>query len=337
MSFRPQLHLAVDAMGGDYGPRSTVPASIQFLQQNPQAHITLYLHQSLTGDVDASHPSLTIKPCSSFVSMSDSPSRALRYLKDSTLAMALQSVSSGEAHACVSAGNTGAMVAIARHFWGTFTGLKRPAICKPIPTVEGGHSYMLDLGANVTATPDLLHAFALLGAAVSHCCDQVVSPRVALLNIGDEVIKGHEDVKAAAGLLESDGRLNYIGFVEGDAIYSGMADVIVCDGFAGNIALKVSEGVARMAVRQVNDTFRTSLYGQLLGQFARPVLKKWQRRFDPARYNGASFLGLNHVLVKSHGGADARGFGYALSYAQTMVQQELVPQLRQSMEGCFVS
>ncbi len=313
-------------MGGDLGPRATIPASIEFANLHPSVHLRLYGDPfALAGLKLPSN--ISLQESSSVISMDESPSNALRNKLDSSMALALASLAEEVPFdACVSSGNTGALMAIGRHFLGTFQHLKRPAICKAIPTITG-HSYMLDLGANATADASLLVNFALMGSALCEEIDEIRRPTVALLNIGIENSKGNNLIKEAHEILSQNRQLNYAGFIEGDSIYSGDVNVIVCDGFVGNVALKVSEGVAKMALSQLQGAFHQNLYGRLLGQIARPLLRKWHKQFEPARYNGACFLGLNGCVVKSHGAADERSFLYALELARDMSAKRLIGRL----------
>lgn len=248
------------------------------------------------------------------VSMNDKPSHALRHKQNSSMWKAVELVKAGKVDACVSAGNTGALMAMGKFLLNTFPGIDRPAICKPIPTAKG-HSYLLDLGANINCQAEQLVQFSVMGSVLAMAVDENNRPTVGLLNIGEEDIKGGEQIRLAAQYLSHNENINYIGYIEGDDIYAGKVDVVVCDGFVGNVALKVSEGVARFLSQRVQNTFKSSLYGYFVGQIARPLLRKWQTQFDPARYNGASFLGLQGSVVKSHGSADSRSFSFAIETA----------------------
>jgi glycerol-3-phosphate acyltransferase PlsX len=254
--------------------------------------------------------------------MDADPRTALRRQQDSSMWQALSLVQSGGADACVSAGNTGALMAMSKYLLKTFPGIDRPAICKSMP-VALGRSYMLDLGANLSCTPEQLHQFALMGSVLAASAGAGAKPRVALLNVGVESGKGTRTIQAADALISADERLNYAGFIEANAIYRGDVEVIVCDGFAGNVALKASEGVAQLIAQKVTASFSRHWYYRLLSLSLRPLLRNLQRELNPDSYNGACFLGLRHVVVKSHGGADANGFGQALMVAQEQVQQDV--------------
>jgi len=313
-------------MSGDLGPRSTIPAAKQFARDFPDTQLVLFLDKitELNDDFPAN---ITVVRVDQVVAMEDSAASVLRHKQDSTMAAAVKHCSTGDCNAAISSGNTGALMALGCHWLGTFENIKRPAICKPIPTLRG-HSYMLDLGANATADAQMLLNFAVMGSAMAKCIDRLHLPRVALLNIGVENKKGNEIIQEARTMFSADSRFEYAGFIEGDSIYSGDVDVIVCDGFVGNVALKVSEGVAKMALTQLKSSFRQNLYGRILGRIAQPLLRKWHKQFDPSRYNGACFLGLNQPLIKSHGGADERGFFFALEMARDLVQTGLTDNLK---------
>ncbi|MEX0386239.1 phosphate acyltransferase PlsX [Spiribacter onubensis] len=307
--------LAIDAMGGDHGPSVTVPAALAVLRRHPGLRLILVGEQAaldpvLSGTAQADRQRLTVHPASQVVGMDEPPSQALRYKRDSSMRVAINLVKHGEADACVSAGNTGALMATARYVLKTLPGIDRPAICTTIPC-QGGHFRMLDLGANVDCTAEHLFQFAVMGAVLVEAAGDSVDPRIGLLNLGEEEIKGNDQVKQAAQLLqESD--LQYVGYVEGDNMFRNVADLVVCDGFTGNVALKSSEGVAAMISQFLREEFQRNLLTRLAGLVALPVLRALRRRLDPRRYNGASLLGLRGVVVKSHGGADQVAFEQAI-------------------------
>jgi glycerol-3-phosphate acyltransferase PlsX len=328
--------IALDAMGGDHGPEITVDASLYMLREAPQLRLILVgdheilnaqLHRSRIG-----HDSrLTVHHASQRVEMDESPAQALRTKKDSSMRVAINLVKEGMADACVSAGNTGALMATARYVLKTLPGIDRPAICTSLPSIDG-HTHMLDLGANVDSTPQHLFEFAVMGSVLATAVDNIERPRVGLLNVGSEDIKGNEQVKGAAQLLAAS-NLNYIGYVEGDAIYKGGADVIVCDGFVGNVALKTSEGLATMIRHFMKLEFSRNIITRIVGLFALPVLKAFRARIDPRRYNGASFLGLQGIVVKSHGGADAWAFANAIRMAMLEVDKAVPQHIRDNLEA----
>lgn len=308
--------IAIDCMGGDHGPSVTVPAAIQFLADRPAAHLILVGQEGVVrpflgqyGD----HPRLRFIHASEIVGMDESPALALRNKKDSSMRVAINQVKSGDADACVSAGNTGALMAISRFVLKMLPGIDRPAICAPLPTVNG-HTHMLDLGANVDCGPEHLLQFGIMGAMLVSALDQKERPSVGILNIGEEEIKGNEVVKAAAELLRASD-LNFVGNVEGNGIFKGEADVIVCDGFVGNVALKTSEGLAQMLANSLRSEFKRNWLTKIAALIAISVLNNFKRRYDHRLYNGAVLLGLKGISVKSHGSADVVAFGNALSRA----------------------
>lgn len=314
-------------MGGDFGPRVTVPAVLDALRRHSQLVIHLVGDQSqITPFLKRIKPSvserLVLVHSDTVIRNEDKPSYALRHLRDSSMFMALQCVADGVADACVSAGNTGALMAIGRHVVRTLPGIDRPAIISPVPT-PAGHSYLLDLGANVDCSAEHLLQFAVMGSVLVQSVEGIARPQVGVLNIGEEEIKGNEQVRLASRLIDEQAGLNYIGFIEASDLFSGKADVIVCDGFVGNIALKSSEGLARLIGRKVSASFRGSLYRRLLAFLARPMLVQLQREIDPSRHNGASLLGLQGIVVKSHGAANVKCFRYALEQAVTEAQMAL--------------
>jgi glycerol-3-phosphate acyltransferase PlsX len=262
--------------------------------------------------------------------MDEPPVQALRYKKDSSMRVAINLVKSGEAHACVSAGNTGALMAISRFVLKTLPGIDRPAIATVLPNMTGGYTTVLDLGANVDCTPEQLMQFGVMGAMLVAAVEHRERPSVGLLNIGIEDIKGNETVKQAADLLRESG-INFRGSVEGDDIYKGTTDVVVCDGFVGNSVLKASEGVATMMAAFLREEFSRNLWRKLAAIAALPVLKALRARMDPRRYNGASLLGLRGTVVKSHGSANRYAFGQAIGRAVDEVQNDVVKRISQRM------
>ncbi|MDH5648968.1 MAG: phosphate acyltransferase PlsX [Gammaproteobacteria bacterium] len=310
--------IALDAMGGDHGVSVTVPAALSALKKHNGLKLILVgqeeiLRQELARHQATESDRLTIHHASQVVGMDELPAQALRGKKDSSMRIAINLVKSGEAQACVSAGNTGALMATAHFVLKTLPGIERSAIAKFLPTISG-HVHILDLGANIECTPEQLLQFGVMGSILVSATENKPNPSVALLNIGEEDIKGNETVKKAAELFKKS-KLNYQGYVEGDEIYTGTADVIVCDGFVGNIALKTSEGLAQMISSFLKEEFTRSLYSKLAAIIALPVLKSFRKRVDHRRYNGASFLGLNGIVIKSHGGADILAFDTAIDVA----------------------
>lgn len=321
------LTLAVDAMGGDAGLPVTVPAVAQLLKRFDEVRVLLVgdavqVRAALDAAGLASESRVEVVHASEVVSMDDPVSVALRNKKDSSMRVAINQVKEGRAQAAISAGNTGALMAVSRFVLKTLKGIDRPAICTAIPTRDG-HCHMLDLGANVDSEPEHLLQFALMGDAVVRAVDGIEKPRVALLNIGEEEIKGNEQIKEAAQLLQDNSLLNYVGFVEGDGIFRGEADVIVCDGFVGNVALKTMEGVASMIGGMIREEVSRNWLNKLSAVLALPLLGGLKSRLNPQRYNGASLVGLNGVVVKSHGGADVQGFLAALQVALHEAQRNV--------------
>jgi glycerol-3-phosphate acyltransferase PlsX len=329
--------IALDAMGGDFGPQVVLPAALSVLKQTKnQARLILVgnqneLEQRLNALGARADDRLSIRHASQKVDMDELPSHALRNKKDSSMRVAIDLVKDGVADACVSAGNTGALMATARFVLKTLMGIDRPAICTAIPSIEG-HTHVLDLGANIDCSSEHLFQFAVMGSVLASAVDNIDRPRVGLLNIGQEEMKGNERVKVAAQML-SDSSLNYIGFVEGDNIFRGGVDVVVCDGFVGNVALKTSEGVAKMISHYMKQEFSRNLMARLTGLIALPVLKAFRRKIDPRRYNGASLLGLRGIVVKSHGGADELAFANAIKIAMLEVEKAVPDRIHTHLES----
>ncbi len=320
------ISIALDAMGGDTGLDVIVPAAISALGQHPDVRIILVgdeprLAAAVAAAGESANPRLNIRHASQQVEMDEMASAAMRNKKDSSMRVALDLVKEGVAHACVSAGNTGALMATSRFVLKMLPGIERPAICTSLPSMTG-HTWMLDLGANVDCNAEHLFQFSLMGSVLAAAVDGNEHPRVGLLNIGEEDIKGNEQVKQAAQLLQS-GMPNYAGYAEGDDIYKGGFDVIVCDGFVGNVSLKTSEGVARMIAEFIKQEFRRNLLTKLAAMIVMPVLKAFRRRIDPRAYNGASLLGLRGIVIKSHGGADAFAFANAIKVAILEVRENV--------------
>ncbi len=321
--------IALDAMGGDHGPTVVVPAALKALAESPQLRLILVGDQStLEAEVARQQAALSdrllIQHASQIVAMDEAPSQALRGKKDSSMRVAIDLVKRGEANACISAGNTGALMATARFVLKTLPGIDRPAIATVLPTIRG-HSYVLDLGANVDSGAENLYQFAMMGSVLAQAVDNIPQPTVGLLNVGQEEIKGNEQVKRAAALLATSG-LNYVGFVEGDDIYKGTVDVVVCDGFVGNVALKTSEGVSKMISHYMREEFKRNLLTRIAGLIALPVLRALRARIDPRVYNGASLVGLKGIVIKSHGSADIFSFTHAIREAVREVRKN-VPEL----------
>jgi glycerol-3-phosphate acyltransferase PlsX len=323
------ITIAVDCMGGDHGPQVTLPACTGFLNQHPDATLVLVgLPEALQG---FSHPRAKVVFASEVVTMDDPLEVALRKKKDSSMRVAVQQVKDGAAHAALSAGNTGALMAISRYLLKTLDGIERPAIAAQIPNAKGGATTVLDLGANVDCTAEHLLQFAVMGAALVSVLSGDESPSVGLLNIGEEVIKGNEVIKKAGELLRSasnTGDLNFIGNVEGNDIFKGVAAIVVCDGFVGNVALKTSEGLATMFGTFLKAEFSRNIFTKIAAIVAYPVLSAFKKRFDHRRYNGAALLGLRGLVFKSHGTADVLSFGTALNRAYDAARNNLLDRVQ---------
>jgi glycerol-3-phosphate acyltransferase PlsX len=322
-------------MGGDFGPHCIVPASLACLAETPSLHLVLVGQESLLEELIARHSGvdrarMRIEHAAEVIGMAERPSQALRGKPDSSMRVALELLRDGKAQACVSAGNTGALMALSRYVLKTLPGIDRPAMVTAIPTARG-HCHLLDLGANVDCSAEHLYQFALMGVVAAEALG-VERPRVALLNVGTEDVKGNQQVKLAASLLQQAQGLNYIGFIEGDGLYRGDADVVVCDGFVGNILLKSSEGLAAMIAARIEALFRASLRARLLGLLALPLLRRLQRELGPVQRNGASFLGLQGIVVKSHGAAAPEAFQSAIRLALAEVRENLPQRLHGRLE-----
>jgi glycerol-3-phosphate acyltransferase PlsX len=323
------ITIAVDCMGGDHGPHVTLPACRKFLEQHPEASLILVgLAEPLSG---FSHLRARMVVASEVVTMDDPLEIALRRKKDSSMRVAIQQVKDGSAQAAVSAGNTGALMAISRYLLKTVDGIERPAIAGQIPNATGGATTMLDLGANVDCTAEHLLQFAVMGSALVSVLSNKESPTVGLLNIGEEVIKGNETIKKAGDLLRSaakSGDLNFFGNVEGNDIFKGTVDLVVCDGFVGNVALKTSEGLAAMILGFLKAEFVRNVFTKMAAIAAYSVLNALKKRVDHRRYNGAALLGLRGLVFKSHGSADELGFGYALQRAYDAARNNLLDRVQ---------
>ncbi|MEX2353333.1 MAG: phosphate acyltransferase PlsX [Gammaproteobacteria bacterium] len=327
--------IAIDAMGGDFGPAETVPAAASILKQAGDFVLILVgqedkLRKELAKNKLVENERLQVRHAPEVVEMHELPSSALRNKKQSSMRLAIELVRENEADACVSAGNTGALMAISRYILKMLPGIDRPAICSIMPGIEG-HTRLLDLGANINSSSDQLFQFALMGVELTSAVENIENPTVGLLNVGSEETKGDDRIKQAS-LLLSQSHLNYIGFVEGTDIYAGKVDVIVTDGFTGNVALKASEGVARLVSHHVRKEFSGSLYGKLSALIAMPILKDIHGKIDPGRYNGASLLGLRRIVVKSHGSADRVSFATAIREAIAEVDQDVPQRISHELE-----
>jgi glycerol-3-phosphate acyltransferase PlsX len=330
------IRIAVDAMGGDDGPLATIPAVMFALQAKPDLEVILVGQEAgikeALGDA-LSHPCLSIFNAEDTIRMDELPARALRRGKQSSMWKAVDLVAQGEADACVSAGNTGALMAIARHLLKTLPGIDRPAICAALPT-RTGHTYMLDLGANISSDSEQLLQFAVMGVALVESLYNKLLPTVSLLNIGSETTKGNEVLQRAAELIKDSG-LNYGGFVEGSDLYTGEMDVIVADGFTGNIALKSSEGMAEYMLDLMQQAMNKNIFTRFAALLVGKSLRESVGNIDPRNHNGASLLGLRGLVVKSHGNANAHAFEKAILLARKEVRRQLVPKLELALESAM--
>ena len=330
------ITVAIDCMGGDHGPHVTVPAALTLLRAQPEVNIVLVgLEDVIRIELKAHKaeigPRLRIRHASEVVTMGEPPALALRNKKDSSMRVAVDLVKTGEANACVSAGNTGALMATSRFVLKMLPGIDRPAIAGVLPTMRG-RTYVLDLGANVDCGPEHLVQFAIMGSALVAAVEHKAHPSVGLLNIGEEAIKGNEVVKQAADMLRASA-INFAGNVEGDDIFKGKTDVVVCDGFVGNVALKTAEGLAQMLSVFLREEFKRNALTRAAAIFAMPVLNAFKRRVDHRRFNGASLLGLRGIVVKSHGSADIYSFGCAIERAVDQVRNGVLQGISQRIES----
>ncbi|MCE2570327.1 phosphate acyltransferase PlsX [Motilimonas eburnea] len=335
------LTIALDAMGGDFGPQVSVPAVQQALNLFPQLHIILvgatcdvmpYLKQH---QLDC-HPRFRFVHASETVGMNDTPLQALRGLKDSSMRVALNLVQAGEAQACVSGGNTGALMALSKMILKSLPGIDRPALITAMPNTRGTHTYLLDIGANVSCEADTLFQFALMGSVLAEKVEGLSHPKVALLNVGEEEIKGNDQVKRAAQLLANCAQVNYAGFIEGHDVFTGKADVIVADGFVGNITLKTSEGLAKLFKQQLISSINHNWFTRCLGYLLKPSLKPQLAHLNPDLYNGASLIGLRGIVIKSHGSAQSRAFLNAIKAAVKEVERQVPAQITDKLEAVLL-
>jgi len=337
------LTLALDVMGGDQGPLVTIPSAIMAIKTLPNLHLILCGDETLittelarlniSAQNLAQHKQLSIFATTQTVAMDEKPAFALRSKKDSSMRKALDLVHDGKAQACVSAGNTGALFSMAHFVLKTLPGVERPALISSLPTHDDDkHVFMLDLGANVFCDSHVLYQFGVMGSVMAQQVDGIDKPRIALLNMGEEAIKGSDHIKQAALELTENSGINYIGFIEGSDIFSNKADVIVCDGFVGNVTLKTCEGVARLVYQKSKTLFNQNLLVKLLTFVIKPSLKKMFKSMNPDQYNGASLIGLRGIVVKSHGNANARAFYSAIMEAVKEVERQVPEKIKSSLE-----
>jgi len=331
-----QKIIALDAMGGDHGPAVTVPAAKMALREIPDIQLVLVGDETrLRTEVEklglSNEARISIQHASQVVAMDEVPVLALKKKKDSSMRIAINLVKESRVQACVSAGNTGALMATSKFVLRTISGISRPAICTILPSMTG-HTLMLDLGANLECTPENLHQFAIMGSVLAQSVDGIEKPTVGLLNIGSETVKGSESIKKASQLIDSSG-LNYHGFIEGDDIYKGTVNVVVTDGFVGNVSLKTGEGLAALVNQVLRREFKKNIFTKLSALIALPVLRSVAKTLDPRRYNGASLLGLNGIVVKSHGGADTSSFFNAIKIASIEIEKDVPQRISRVVES----
>lgn len=330
-----RVRIAVDAMGGDHGLPVTVPAAVAFVRAHEDVDLVLVGREAEVGAALAQaigsggsnvSARIAVRHATQVVEMDEPPASALRGKRDSSMRIAIELVRDGEADACVSAGNSGALMAISRFVLKMLEGIDRPAMASQLPNQRDGRTILLDLGANVDCEPQHLLQFAVMGSALASVLENVERPLVGLLNVGEELIKGNDTVKQAAELLRAS-TLNFHGNVEGDDIYRGTTDVVVCDGFVGNVALKTSEGLAQMLGGFIREEYERHIFTRMMALLSMPVLKRFKRRLDHRRYNGASLVGLRGVVIKSHGSADAYAFEFALQRARDAARNGLLARI----------
>ncbi|MER2492137.1 phosphate acyltransferase PlsX [Catenovulum sediminis] len=330
------LTIALDAMGGDHGPPVTIPAALEVLAEYPQLKFIVcgdkYQIVPLINDIALSlQQRIEVLHCPQVVSMGEKPSQALRNKTQSSMRVSLDLVQENRAQACVSAGNTGALLAMAYYVLKMLPGIKRPALVTAIPSAKGHRTYVLDLGANVECDEHILHQFALMGSVLTEKID-LKNPRIGILNVGEEEIKGSGTTKRAARLLKEDKSLNYIGFVEGNDLFTDKADVIVCDGFVGNVAMKACEGLAKAVIESIKSLASENWLSKVFAAIALPMLKKLYRQMNPDQYNGASLLGLRGIVIKSHGNASKEAFKYAIEEAINEIRHQVPEKIGNRIE-----
>ena len=336
-----KIKLALDMMGGDHGPHTTIAAALAAIAECPQLQLVLcgdvdMLQQQLAFHNSFPHPQLSLVASSNDVGMADKPSVALRSKRQSSMRRALDLVEQGEVQACVSAGNTGALIAMAHYVLKMLNGVERPALISGLPSCKGNPVYMLDLGATVNCDADTLFQFAVMGAVMAEEVVGIHHPKVALLNMGEEEIKGSDQIKRASQLLTQCNDINYIGYIEGDDIFSGKADVIVCDGFVGNVALKTCEGVAKLILRRFETSLRQRVSAQFFSWLFKPFIKSLYQGVNPDHYNGASLIGLRGIVVKSHGNATKDAFLSAIRQAVREVERQVPAKIKDRLEHVLI-
>lgn len=332
------VQLSIDAMSGDHGLATTIPAVIRAAKEDLHTRFILVgdqviIAQHLAKSSIALPENVRIHHASEIVGMDESPSLALRNKKDSSMRVAIDLVKTGEANAAISAGNTGALMATARYVLKMLPGIDRPAIIVALPTSTGEATYMLDMGANVNCSAEQLLQFAVMGSIVAESIDGIQTPKVHLLNIGEEEIKGNTLVQAAAKLIKQHPQINYQGFIESDKLFQGESNVVVCDGFVGNSVLKAAEGVTKFIGKTLNEEFQKNLINKIRGLIAKSILKNAYKKLDPEIHNGSPLLGLKAIVVKSHGSASAKAFYHAMMQAKQSVKHQLPERIAKGLES----
>ncbi|WP_338516158.1 phosphate acyltransferase PlsX [Candidatus Legionella polyplacis] len=330
-----KIIIAIDVMGGDYGVKASIPACVHSIKKNSNLKLLLVgnqeqIHMQLKKFNMIKHEQFSIVHTSEEISMNQSPISAIRNKKNSSMHIAIKLIKEKKAHACVSAGNTGALVAISNFFLKTLPGIERPGIMAVFPTITG-KTRILDLGANITWNVEHLFQFAIMGTALIEILDKKMNPKVGLLNIGVEDIKGNDQIKLTSYKLKQSKIINYIGYVEGNSVYTGKVDLIICDGFTGNIVLKTNEGLAKLILIKIKELFYKNFFTKLLGVISMPVWLKIKKKMDPIYYNGAILLGLNGIVIKSHGNACEKAFEFAIKEAIKEVENNVIDLLRNRM------
>ena len=324
-------------MGGDHGPPVILSAAIKAIQHHPDVNFALCGDESIINPAiqvlsDAERRRVVVSHCDQVVDMGEAPTSALRHKKRSSMRKAIELVQAKEAHACVSAGNTGALLTLSFYLLKTLSGIDRPALVSMMPTASHHKVLLLDLGANVNCTPDILFQYGVMGSVLAQQVAGIASPRVALLNVGEEDIKGNAQVKSADQLFKDAPGINYIGYVEGDDIFTDHADVVVTDGFTGNVALKSSEGLAKLVVSEVKRHSQRNIYTRLMAKIAFPLLKSIYNSVNPDQYNGASLIGLRGIVIKSHGNASKDAFYYAIVQAMQEARMQVPDKIKTKIE-----
>ena len=332
-----KLTIALDIMGGDHGPPVILSAAIKAIQHHPDVNFTLCGDESIINPAiqvlsDAERRRVVVSHCDQVVDMGEAPTSALRHKKRSSMRKAIELVQAKEAHACVSAGNTGALLTLSFYLLKTLSGIDRPALVSMMPTASHHKVLLLDLGANVNCTPDILFQYGVMGSVLAQQVAGIASPRVALSNVGEEDIKGNAQVKSADQLFKDAPGINYIGYVEGDDIFTDHADVVVTDGFTGNVALKSSEGLAKLVVSEVKRHSQRNIYTRLMAKIAFPLLKSIYNSVNPDQYNGASLIGLRGIVIKSHGNASKDAFYYAIVQAMQEARMQVPDKIKTKIE-----